>query len=244
MPDKHLSVSSGLVFTVLLLAFLSGTAASDKKDTIQNSKHSTVLATTGDRRAGIALPVRMDSFSFLDDFPAKGSADSLGLVNGQQKTLAKHASPGASKFVKHKLLKLFILVLSLFVISATVFFFRSRRRNNQNFMKQTRLSIMDKEVRRACKYIESNYANPELNPEFICRELVTGQAFLEALFQRELGMSIPAFISQVRIHHARSILEADAGMNPQEIASQTGFTDEKSLHETFLRVTGKKIGDK
>jgi AraC-like DNA-binding protein len=184
----------------------------------------------------------LDSFSFLDDYPVHVSTASGKANLAPQRTqgLKTHLKQ-AGAFFKHTLLKYLVLILSVAIITATVVFFRNRRRNNQNFMKQTRLSIMDKEVRRACKYIESNYANPLLNPQFICQELVTGESFLEALFERELGMTISGFVSQVRIHHARRLRESDSALSIQEVASQSGFNDIKSLQETWAQVTGKNL---
>ncbi|MDD5673501.1 MAG: helix-turn-helix domain-containing protein [Chitinivibrionales bacterium] len=195
-----------------------------------------------DRPFVVPMPDWPDSFSFLENYsgaaPIKPSQSHLTSYNNMPPAgrLAPQTAP-----VGPRVLRFIVLLASIGMIVATVFFYRSRRRNKESFMKQTRLSIMDKEVRRACKYIESNYADPRLDPEFICKELTTGRAFLEALFERELGMKVGDFIDQVRVHHVRRLQEAKAEMDPAGLAGQTGFADIRALQETYLRVTGKSI---
>ncbi len=144
--------------------------------------------------------------------------------------------------IKRRLPRVLLLLVSLGTILGTLWFFR-RRTESKKFMTNTRLSIMDKEVRRACRHIEKRHADPELTIETICSELVTGEAFLNALFERELGMSVGEFVDQVRINRARLILDAKPDADPSWMASQTGFTEMEEFLKTFERITGTTYVD-
>lgn len=110
------------------------------------------------------------------------------------------------------------------------------RRESRRFMTTTRLSLMDTEVQRACKYIEKKYQDPLLNPETLCAALVTGQAFLQALFERELGMTVDEFIDQVRVNQSQFFLKKHPGALTAEVARASGFGDEQQFCKAFERI--------
>jgi len=153
--------------------------------------------------------------------------------------LLKKAIPGAGVFrwIKEQAFKIVFLIVSLVIIFITVNFYMQKAEKSR-FMTTTRLSIMDKEVQRACRNIESNFAMPDYSVKKLCEELVTGEAFLEALFQKELGMTIEEFIAQVRINHARILLNKDPGVPAVELASLCGFRDAQTFSDAFLHITG------
>ncbi len=138
-----------------------------------------------------------------------------------------------------------LLAFSAAIIFATLIFFLryENRRNKKRFMTTTRLSVMDKEVQRAAKYIEKNYADSALSVESLSAALITGPAFLEALFERELGISVDEFISQVRVNRTMGALETQPERDLSELAAQSGFKDDHAMRETFQRITGTRIYD-
>lgn len=140
-------------------------------------------------------------------------------------------------FISSHFSKILMLCFSVVIIVATILFYRLKLEKNR-FMTTTRLSIMDKEVQRACRYIELNFASSELNVEKLCNELVTGAAFLEALFERELGMSIDDFTDQVRINHAKIILNKDPSVSIEEVVNQIGFLESRDFSRSFQAIVG------
>ena len=108
-------------------------------------------------------------------------------------------------------------------------------------MTTMRLSLMDPEVRRACLHIEKSYTDPQLTPAAICAAIVTGEPFLNALFDRELGMSIAGYIDQVRLHHAKLIAARDPTIPPDSIAPLVGFPDGTALEAKFEALTGSSF---
>ena len=105
-------------------------------------------------------------------------------------------------------------------------------------MTTTRLSLMDGEVQRACLHIEKKYMDPSLTPASVCGSIVTGQPFLETMFERELGMSIADYIDQVRIHRAQQIVQWNPVAEATFIAEHTGYPDAAEFVKQWNRVSG------
>ncbi len=129
-----------------------------------------------------------------------------------------------------------ILLICAGLIWATIAFFHDTR-DKQRFLTRMRLSIMDKEVQKACKYIEKLYYLPHLTPKIVCQDLVTGEAFLQSLFQKELGMSIEEFINHVRINRAKHHLYIHPKTMAAEIAAKVGFEDTDEFERVFALYT-------
>jgi AraC-like DNA-binding protein len=108
----------------------------------------------------------------------------------------------------------------------------------ERFMTTTRLSLMDGEVQRACLHIEKHFADPALTPKSVCAAITTGEPFLEALFARELGMSVAGYLDQVRIHHAKQIINRNPAADAQQVSSLAGFPHAAAFEKTFAAVSG------
>jgi AraC-like DNA-binding protein len=132
------------------------------------------------------------------------------------------------QFTKKNLIKISIFLFFLIVIVITVLFFRQRF-EIRRFMTTTRLSVMDKEVQRACRFIESNFDDVELSVDKLCTELVTGKAFLTALFSR--------------INRAKIFFKKDHSAENSAIALKAGFSDIEQFKKTFEKLSGVSVDD-
>ncbi len=121
-----------------------------------------------------------------------------------------------------------------FVISRVV----RKKIGAKRFLTTTRLSVMDKEVQRTCRYIEKNFMDPNLSVKGVCKALVTGEAFVESLMERDLGIGVGSFIAHVRINRARMILDKDPSTSKESVARETGFADVESFCESFQKIAG------
>ncbi len=135
------------------------------------------------------------------------------------------------------------LALSAALIAATLYFFLTRRRDDsRRFLTTTRLSVLDKLVQRGCRHIESNYPNPALTPEAVCNSLVTGKAYLDALFMNELGINVQDFIIQVRVNAIKNRLAEpqarQSAADIDEICAECGFADRAEAERCFSGVCG------
>jgi len=133
--------------------------------------------------------------------------------------------------------RLGILLLSIVILGMVVWFIRKTNRG-PTFLSTTRLSVMDKEVQKACRYIEKNYAKTGLSIDMICSDLVTGKAFLEALFEKELGLTVDQFTAYVRINRARIFIENNLRANAETVAVETGFATPGIFTAAFKKIVG------
>ncbi len=132
-----------------------------------------------------------------------------------------------------------ILILFVCLISILILIHQFRRSGKINrFMTTTRLSVMNSVVQQACRYIEKNHAKADLTVEQMCNDLVTGRAYVEALFKKELGMKVGDFIDQVRINRVKILINKDPLLSLSEIAAATGFSDEKQCLVKFQHICG------
>lgn len=152
-----------------------------------------------------------------------------------------NAAKLSKKVKKHSLYFVGLLILLTAIFAIAAFFYW--RNDRYRFFTAARLSIMDKEVQNACNYIEKHYSDCNLNIESICNALVTGEAFLQALFMRELGLTVENLIEQVRVNRAKYTLGKDPQIDLSKLAAMCGFADEKMLSDAFNAVTGSTLDD-
>jgi AraC-like DNA-binding protein len=67
---------------------------------------------------------------------------------------------------------------------------------------------------------------------------VRGEAFLEALMERDLGITVNDFITHVRINRAKMLIEKDTEIPEAEVARQTGFAESSAFSAMFKKITG------
>ena len=127
--------------------------------------------------------------------------------------------------------------VSLAVIGATFYFYLTRR-DTRRFLTTTRLSVLDRMVQKGCRYIESNYSNSSLAAADVCNELVTGEAYLNVLFEKELGITVKDFITQVRVNNIKNMLVTTASPDLEKICAQCGFPDRASAEQCFAGLNG------
>lgn len=133
--------------------------------------------------------------------------------------------------------RLGILLLSITLIGIVIWFVGKKNRPSA-FLSTTRLSVMDKEVQKTCRYIEKNYAKTDLSVEMICCDLVTGKAFLEALFEKELGLTVGQFMTYVRINRARIFIENNLQANAETVGGDIGFATPETFTAAFKKIVG------
>jgi AraC-like DNA-binding protein len=94
-------------------------------------------------------------------------------------------------------------------------------------------------VARARDYLESHYAdNPSLQQ--LAAAAYLSPFHLIRVFQYELGLSPHAYLTQVRVRHARSLLAQ--GQPIVSVANATGFSDQSHLTRHFKRILGVTPG--
>ncbi len=205
-----------------------------------------VSATKGIRRADSTMvkaitAAKRDTVAAVSN--AKNSA-SVRTTKNQARFVQEPSGSFPNKpvgFPNPVLARVLILLMSaaIVVAFATVGIRKARRKiGAKRFLTTTRLSVMDKEVQRTCRFIENNFMDPNLSPKSVCEALVTGEAFVEALMERDLGINVSNFIAHVRINRARMILDKDPSASKEWVSRQTGFADVESFCASFQKIAG------
>lgn len=88
-----------------------------------------------------------------------------------------------------------------------------------------------------CAYIEAHYAQYDLSLNSLSvRFGITGN-YLSSLFKKQKGVNFSAYLEEVRIGHAETMLRSHEG-TIDEIAQKTGYTNADSFRRAFRRVRG------
>jgi len=93
-------------------------------------------------------------------------------------------------------------------------------------------------VKQGVAYMESHYGAP-FGRDDLAHVLGVSPAYVSRIFQRELGLSPWAYLTRLRIEHARSLLLAAEHMSIAEIAQRVGFSDPAYFARAFRLHTGK-----
>lgn len=88
----------------------------------------------------------------------------------------------------------------------------------------------------AIEYLRTNYSRP-VQLEDLARELGLHSAHLARAFRRHFGMTVGAYIRQLRVERCMRLL-ARTSTPLAEIASQLGFSDQSHLGHAFRRSVG------
>lgn len=93
-------------------------------------------------------------------------------------------------------------------------------------------------VRAMINYINFNLNDPELSLKKISEHLGVNASYLSQHFNKEVGRSLPEYITDKRISQAKQLLSGDTALSVNQIASATGFTDVNYFTKVFKKQTG------
>lgn len=96
-------------------------------------------------------------------------------------------------------------------------------------------------VQQIRRYVEENYASPDLNVNSVGKEIGLQAAYLSKIFREEYGVLLINYISLVRINHAKKLLK-DTRMTLEEIAEKTGFLSVNVFINNFKKITNVTPG--
>lgn len=93
-------------------------------------------------------------------------------------------------------------------------------------------------VRAMINYVNFNLNDPELSLKKISEHLGVNASYLSQHFNKEVGRSLPEYITDKRISQAKQLLSGDTNLSINQIASATGFTDVNYFTKVFKKQTG------
>lgn len=92
-------------------------------------------------------------------------------------------------------------------------------------------------IREMRKYIENHYQDPNLSLEYLGDKFGIGPKYISKLFKEQSGGKFVDFLIDVRMGHARRLLE-ETSLSVQEIADRVGYLNAISFSRVFRRVAG------
>ena len=105
----------------------------------------------------------------------------------------------------------------------------------QEYLREN--SCLDSISMQVKKYIEENYHNPNLSVNTLGEAFDLSPSYLSKIFKDENEISIPDYISKIRINNAKELLK-NTDMTIQKIAEETGFLSSSVFIRVFKKIEG------
>ena len=93
----------------------------------------------------------------------------------------------------------------------------------------------------AKSFIEDNYQDAQLSLDTLGEEIGCSSAYLSRKFKEKYGISVLNYITDVRINHAKFLLE-ETEHSVQVISEKTGFLSSSTFVKTFKKKEGVAPG--
>lgn len=91
-------------------------------------------------------------------------------------------------------------------------------------------------VQRACDYIREHYRE-DISLAGIARYLQLSESYTSRIFNREMGMNIPAYVNLIRIDRGRELL-LNTNKKIYEVALEVGYLSTTAFHVAFKKQEG------
>ena len=95
-----------------------------------------------------------------------------------------------------------------------------------------------KVISRAKTYIQEHYHDPEFRLTDISANMYMNYSYLSHLFRLETGNTMFKFLLDVRMQHAKELLEKSR-LTISEISRQVGYSNPKNLHSAYKKYYGE-----
>ncbi len=87
-------------------------------------------------------------------------------------------------------------------------------------------------------YVERNFADQNLNVNMIAEAFGKNPTYLSRYFKEQTNVGLLDFINQVRIRHAKELIQKNATMTVQEVVEKVGFLNSAALIRVFKKYEG------
>ena len=132
------------------------------------------------------------------------------------------------------------LVLAEFEQTLMVMFLYANRHNYSHLLELEPTQAASRQLRRAEEYLEANWMSP-LSLEDLAAATAVSTRSLFADFRRSRGYSPEDFLTQVRLRHAREMLQhPEPGATVAAVAFACGFSDVRRFAKEYRKTFGER----
>lgn len=107
--------------------------------------------------------------------------------------------------------------------------------NSDKMRKNNRLPDIDR-IKRAMKFIESNYAE-DISLNYISQKVNFSTCYFSRMFKKFTGTNFGTYLSKIRIEHAELLIKTTS-QSIAEIAFECGFNSVRTFNRTFKKLKG------
>lgn len=86
--------------------------------------------------------------------------------------------------------------------------------------------------------IDENYCQPMLGLSYVAESVGISQVYLSQFFKEQMGENFTAYITRLRVSHARRILEDRPSVSVSDVAHRVGYLHSDTFRKAFRRVYG------
>lgn len=119
---------------------------------------------------------------------------------------------------------------------------KTKRTNKKEHTDERSIEIEsdNKWIVEMVNYVHKNLSDSELSLKKIAKEvLFVNEGYLSRLFNKEMGVSFPKYVTRMRIELAKELIEKNSNMRIYEISMRTGFgPDARYFSQVFKYYTG------
>jgi two-component system response regulator YesN len=88
-------------------------------------------------------------------------------------------------------------------------------------------------------YVGENYTSPDMTLAALSEHFHISLSHLSRMFVRATGMNFNEYLSNLRMEHARQLMEREHWLSNQEIAERVGYNDGRYFGQVFKKHYGK-----
>ena len=96
-------------------------------------------------------------------------------------------------------------------------------------------------VEKSKEYIQSHYADPDLNGAMIAEHFQVNYSYMSSVFKKQTSEGMLTYITKVRIDKAVELLKT-TNFTIKEIAISTGYTNVRTFSRAFIKIMGISPG--
>jgi YesN/AraC family two-component response regulator len=96
---------------------------------------------------------------------------------------------------------------------------------------------MNSKIKNSMDYLYENYLSCDFSIEEMIKKSYISEAYFRRFFRKIYGCNVVELVNHMRIEHAKSLIESHR-YSIRQIASMTGFSDEKYFSQVFRKFSG------